>query len=187
MSRFLVTDLSLAGLRKVQRIPMSDSRGFLVRLFCSDELSTAGWRGPVAQINHTHTVRRGTVRGMHYQLAPHAEMKLVSCVQGEVFDIAVDVRPESPTYLQWAGLKLSAHNHDALLIPIGFAHGFQALSDDVELIYCHSAPFVATAQAALNPLDPCLALRWPLPISELSERDQSHPFLPFSPFSASFS
>jgi dTDP-4-dehydrorhamnose 3,5-epimerase len=180
MSRFLVTDLPLPGLRKVQRTLVSDSRGFLTRLFCADELSAAGWRGPVAQINHSFTVRRGAVRGMHYQLAPHTEMKLVSCIRGEVFDVAVDIRPESPTYLHWVGEELSARNCYAMLIPEGFAHGFQALSDEVQLIYCHSSPFVASAQAGLNPLDPRLAVTWPLPISEMSERDRSHSYLPSS-------
>jgi len=181
MSRFTFAELSLPGLRRVQRQRLGDSRGFLARLFCADELATAGWRGPVAQINHTCTELRGTVRGMHYQRAPHAETKLVSCIRGEVFDVAVDLRPESPSYLRWHGEVLSAENGCALLIPQGFAHGFQALSDGAELIYCHSAAYVAAAEAGLHVLDPQLAISWPLPVGGLSPRDQSNVFLAARP------
>jgi dTDP-4-dehydrorhamnose 3,5-epimerase len=140
MSRFAVTDLPLAGLKRVQRQRLGDSRGFLARLFCAHELAAAGWLKPIAQINHTLSAKRGTVRGLHFQRAPHAEMKLVSCIRGEVFDVAVDVRPHSPTFLQWHGERLSADNGCALLIPEGFAHGFQALSDDVELCIATQPP-----------------------------------------------
>jgi len=117
------------------------------------------------------TARKGTVRGMHFQRPPHAEMKLVSCVRGEVFDVAVDLRRGSPTFLRWHAERLSADNNRALLIPQGFAHGFQALTDDAELIYCHSAAYDAASEGGLNPRDPRLAIAWPLPITELSARD----------------
>ena len=107
---------------------MGDARGFLSRLFCAEELRAAGWTGPIAQINHTHTARKGTVRGMHFQYPPHAEMKLVSCLRGEVWDVAVDIRAGSQTFLRWHAEILSADNGRALLIPQGFAHGFQALT-----------------------------------------------------------
>jgi len=177
MTRLTVTALPLAGLKRVQRQRLGDSRGFLARLFCAEDLAAAGWAKPIAQINHTFTAKRGTVRGMHFQRVPHAEMKLVSCLRGEVFDVAVDVRPGSPTFLQWHGERLSADNGCALLIPEGFAHGFQALSDDVELMYCHSAAYCAQDEAGLNPQDPRLALAWPLVITELSARDAGHPLL----------
>ncbi len=177
MSRLAVTELPLFGLKRVQRQRLGDSRGFLSRLFCADELAAAGWDQPIAQINHTLTAKRGTVRGLHFQRAPQAEIKLVSCLRGAVFDVAVDVRPGSATFLQWHGERLSADNGCALLIPAGFAHGFQALSDDVELLYCHSAPYVAAAEAGLNPQDPRLALAWPLAITELSARDAGHAML----------
>lgn len=175
MSRFTVIDLPLAGLKKVQRQQLGDSRGFLSRLFCAEELSVAGWRKPVAQINHTSTARQGTVRGMHFQLPPHTEMKLVSCVRGEVWDVAVDLRESSPTYLQWHAEKLSRDNLVALLIPEGFAHGFQSLSDDAELVYCHSCAYSSSHEAGLNPFDPMLGIDWPLPVVEVSARDQAHP------------
>lgn len=175
MSRFSVTDLPLAGLKRIQRQRIGDSRGFLSRLFCADELGAAGWGKPIAQINHTYTARQGTVRGMHFQLPPHSEMKLVSCVRGEVWDVAVDLRVGSPTYLHWHAERLSSDNLTALLIPEGFAHGFQSLSDDVELLYCHSAPYMQSAEAGLNPFDPALGVAWPLPMTELSARDKTHP------------
>lgn len=174
MSRFIVTDLPLTGLKRVERQRIGDSRGFLSRLFCAEELAAAGWSKPIAQINHTYTSKRGTVRGMHFQRPPQAEMKLVSCIRGEVWDVAVDVRTDSPTYLHWHAERLSADNSRALLIPEGFAHGFQALTDDVELLYCHSSAYSASAEAGLNPQDERLAIVWPLPIAELSARDAAH-------------
>lgn len=177
MSRFDITDLPLPGLKLIQRKPLGDARGFLARLFCADELSTAGWQRPIAQINHTCTARRGTVRGMHYQLPPHAEMKLVTCLRGGIWDVAVDLRADSPTFLHWHTEILSAENQRALLIPEGFAHGFQTLTDDVELLYCHSAPHMPGAEGGLNPFDERLGIAWPEPISVLSERDRNHPLL----------
>jgi dTDP-4-dehydrorhamnose 3,5-epimerase len=173
MSRFTVTDLPLPGLKRVERQRLGDSRGFLARLFCAEDLSKAGWDGPVAQVNHTLTEKRGTVRGMHYQTPPHAEIKMVSCLRGEVWDVAVDLRCGSPTFLQWHAERLSADNAYALLIPQGFAHGFQALTDDAELLYCHSAAYNASAESGLHPQDPRLAIGWPLPIAELSARDEA--------------
>ena len=129
---------------------------------------------PIAQINHTHTKRSGTVRGLHYQKSPYSEMKLVSCLRGAVWDVAVDIRSGSPTFLQWFAQNLSADNGYALLIPQGFAHGFQALTDDVELMYCHSAAYANGYEAGLNPLDPRLAVKWPLAVTEMSARDGAH-------------
>jgi dTDP-4-dehydrorhamnose 3,5-epimerase len=177
VKRFGVTELPLPGLRLVQRRRLGDPRGFLSRLFCAEELRSAGWMKPVAQINHTCTARRGAVRGLHFQRPPHAEMKLVSCVRGEVFDVAVDLRAGSPTFLHWHAQALSAENSQALLIPEGFAHGFQALADGAELLYCHSAGYAREAEAGINPMDPRLAVAWPLDIVEMSERDRAHPML----------
>jgi dTDP-4-dehydrorhamnose 3,5-epimerase len=174
MSRFTVTNLPLAGLKRVQRQRLGDNRGFLARLFCAEELAAAGWSKPIAQINHTYTAKQGTVRGMHFQRPPHAEMKLVTCIRGEVWDVAVDVRLGSPTYLRWHAERLSAENGRALLIPEGFAHGFQALTDDVELIYAHSAAYAPEAEGGLHPSDPRLGIAWPLAITELSARDAGH-------------
>lgn len=167
----------MEGLQRVQRLPLVDARGFLARLFCAEELSAFGWDGPVSQINHTLTRETGTVRGMHYQHPPHAETKLVSCLAGRVWDVVVDLRPQSPTYLQWHAEELSADNHAALLIPRGFAHGFQTLSPDVELLYLHTQAHTPQAEAGLNPLDPKLGITWPLSVGNLSDRDRGHPLL----------
>ena len=177
MNRFTVTDLPLIGLKLVERQSLGDNRGFLSRLFCAEELATASWRESIAQINHTYTAQRGTVRGMHYQKPPWTEMKLVSCLQGEVWDVAVDLRAGSPTFLHWYAEILSDTNNRALLIPEGFAHGFQTLTNDVTLLYCHSAAHKPEAEGALNAQDPCLAITWPLAIESISLRDSKHPML----------
>jgi len=175
MSRFVVTDLPLPGLKLVERTVVGDERGFLARVFCADDLRSAGWDRPIAQVNHTSTSARGAVRGLHFQLPPHAEMKLVTCLRGSVWDVAVDLRAGSETILEWHGEELSADNRRALLIPEGFAHGFQALSDDVELLYCHSAAFRRDAQGGVHPRDPRLAIPWPLEITVLSAADSGRP------------
>lgn len=165
----------LAGLTVVQRHPLGDARGYLERMFCVEEAASLMAGRQIMQVNHTITARRGTVRGMHYQQAPHAEMKWVSCLRGEVFDVAVDIRPDSPTRLQWHAERLSADNHRTLLVPEGFAHGFQTLTDDCEMLYLHSALYAPQAEAGLDALDPALSIAWPLPITERSHRDQQHP------------
>lgn len=177
MNRFTITDLPLAGLKLIERNILVDNRGFLSRLFCADELASAGWPKPISQINHTYTAKRGTVRGLHFQHPPHTEMKLVSCTRGRVWDVAVDLRAGSQTVLCWHAEELSADNRRALLIPEGFAHGFQALTGDVELVYCHSAAFHDAAKGGLNPRDSSLAIRWPLEISVLSDVDSHFPMI----------
>lgn len=177
MSRFEVSEMTLTGVKRVARQRLGDARGFLSRLFCADELATAGWIWPVAQINHSCTAQVGTVRGMHYQHPPHAEAKLVTCLRGRVWDVAVDLRTGSPTFLQWCAQELSADNHAALLIPPGCAHGFQTLSEDVELLYVHSTPYALSADAGLNPQDPRLGIRWPLPVGTISDKDAQRPLL----------
>ncbi len=177
MSRFTITDLPLSGVKLVERQNLGDARGFFSRVFCAVELQDAGWRKPVAQINLTRTMQKGTVRGLHFQYPPCAEAKLVSCLHGEIWDVAVDLRAGSPTFLRWHGERLSAENRRALLIPEGFAHGFQTLTDDCELLYLHSAPYSPDAEGALHAGDPALGISWPLPITEMSERDKTHPYL----------
>jgi dTDP-4-dehydrorhamnose 3,5-epimerase len=177
MSRFAISDTPLAGLKLIERQPIGDARGFLSRLFCRDELYAAGWTKPIAQINHTLTVHKGAVRGMHFQRPPHAEMKLISCLRGAVWDVAVDIRRGSSTYLQWYAVQLSADNYNSFLIPEGIAHGFQALTDNVELLYCHSKAYAPQAESGINPQDEQLSISWPLPVAELSKRDAEHRLL----------
>lgn len=177
MSRFKVIDLSLGGLKVIERKSLGDSRGFLSRIYCETELANFGWIKPISQINHTATSQRGTLRGMHYQQPPYSEMKLISNIRGKSWHVAIDLRAESPTFLHWHSETLSAINNRALLIPEGFAHGFQTLCDDVELLYCHSAAYNPEAEAALNAQDPRLAINWPLEITDLSLKDSRHPLL----------
>ena len=177
MARFEFHATLLAGLKVVQRQVADDDRGFFSRLFCADEFVPAGWALPIAQINHSMTRTQGALRGLHFQRPPHADMKLVSCLRGEVFDVAVDVRRDSPTFLAWHAEILSADNRRSLLIPEGFAHGFQALQANCELVYLHSTAYHPPSEGALHALDPVLSIRWPLPIGEMSPRDSAHAWL----------
>ena len=177
LNRLSIADLPLAGLKRIERQRLGDARGFLSRLFCAEELGAAGWDKPIAQINHSYTAKRGAVRGMHFQYPPHADMKLVRCLRGEVWDVAVDIRAGSKAFLRSHAEILSADNGRALLIPQGFAHGFQVLSDDAELLYCHSSAYNANVEGGLNPQDPMLAISWPQQISEMSLRDSQHSML----------
>lgn len=177
MSHQAIKNLPLAGLKLIGRKRIGDKRGFLSRLFCSDELALAGWEKPIAQINHTFTANRGTIRGLHYQYSPKSEMKLVSCIRGEVWDVAVDLRANSKSFLQWHAQILSAENCHAMLVPEGFAHGFQSLSDDVELLYLHSEAYCPQAEGALRFDDQILDIKWPLIVTEISKRDKAHSLL----------
>lgn len=177
MSRFDFIPTPLTGLKLVQSRVIEDHRGFLSRFYCADEFRLAGINKPIVQINHTLTRKKGAVRGLHFQRLPHAEIKMVSCLRGEIWDVAVDLRRDSSTFLQWHGEILTASNHKSLLIPEGYAHGFQALTVDCELIYLHTAAYHPEAEGALNVADPRLGISWPLPINDLSERDRSHPFI----------
>jgi len=174
---FEFADTPLRGVKLVQRKPIVDERGYFARFFCADAFYTVGLDKPIAQINHTLTRGKGAVRGLHFQRPPYAETKLVSCLSGAVFDVVVDLRANSSSFLRWHGEVLSAENSRSLLVPEGCAHGFQTLSDSCELIYLHTRPYHPASEDAVNILDPALAIEWPLPLAELSERDRSHPFL----------
>ena len=176
-NHFDVLDTPLQGLKLIQRKPICDSRGYFERLFCAEELKALIPSRGVEQINHSLTAKRGTVRGLHFQYPPHAETKYVSCLRGEVFDVAVDLRQGSPSFLRWHAEILSADNHKTLVIPEGFAHGFQTLTKDCEMLYLASAAYQPTAEAGLNANDPTLAIRWPEPITEISSRDAAHPLV----------
>ncbi|MCL2344232.1 MAG: dTDP-4-dehydrorhamnose 3,5-epimerase [Desulfobulbus sp.] len=175
MNRLHITDLPLPGLKLVERQRLGDARGYFSRLFCARELAECGWDKPIAQINFSHTAQCGTVRGLHYQLPPHAEKKLVQCLRGRIWDVAVDIRRGSSTFLHWHAETLSAENGRALLVPEGFAHGFQTLSDDVDLLYLHSEAYVPASEGGLHVNDPRLAIAWPLPMAALSDRDAGLP------------
>ena len=162
----------IAGIWHLQRLLRTDERGSFARLFDAGLLANWGWDGNVQQVNHSHTKQAGTVRGMHWQAPPWADWKLVTCLRGQVFDVALDLRQDSPTFLKWHAQVLNADQGDALLIPPGCAHGFQALTNDVELVYCHSQPYQPSHDHGLNPLDPAFNIAWPQPVRQLSDKDQ---------------
>lgn len=161
----------IAGVQVIARRRVTDERGFLERLYDFCDLQKILPDCTIQQVNRTHTKLAGTVRGLHIQLPPHDEAKIVSCIKGRVFDVAVDLRKNSPTFLQWFGCELSASNKKSLLIPPGCAHGVQTLEVDCELLYLHTALFAPESEAGLNPLSSRIGIEWPLPISHLSERD----------------
>jgi dTDP-4-dehydrorhamnose 3,5-epimerase len=172
-----IIDTPLHELKLIQRHSVGDNRGYFERMFCGTELRPLMLAKEIVQINYTLTVKRGTLRGLHFQYPPYAETKIVSCLRGEVFDVAVDLRQGSQTFLQWHGEILSADNHRTLLIPEGFAHGFQALTDECGLLYFHSSSYQPNAEGGLNARDPRLAIRWPEPVADISPRDAAHPFV----------
>jgi dTDP-4-dehydrorhamnose 3,5-epimerase len=174
MSRFSIEKTSIDGLHVIQCQLIGDDRGYLERLFCTEDLKTIIQNRSIVQINHTLTSKAGTVRGMHFQRPPYAEMKLVSCLRGAVLDVAVDLRKDSQTFLHCHAEMLTEANHKTFVIPEGFAHGFQTLTDDCELLYLHTVAYAPDAEVGLNALDPRLAIAWPMPIIERSLRDQQH-------------
>lgn len=173
----MLHDTPLAGLVVVETPVRADARGSFQRLFCAQDLADAGHPMAVVQSNLSVTSDRGTVRGMHFQAPPAAEAKLVRCLRGRVFDVAVDLRAGSSTFLRWHGVELSGDRPVALLIPKGFAHGFQVLDGPAELLYFHSAAWTPDCEGGLRHDDPRLGIAWPLPARNLSERDRSHPLL----------
>ena len=167
----------LSGAYIVTPSPRQDSRGWFMRTFDKTAFAEIGFRDAWMQMNHSMTQQAGAIRGMHFQHPPHAEVKLVRCVAGRVYDVIVDLRAGSPTFLQWFAAELSAENRQMLFIPRGFAHGFQTLMPDCQLIYCHSEPYAPNAEGAVRYNDPRLDITWPLPVTDVSERDATHPFL----------
>lgn len=166
----------LPGVVVVELERRADSRGSFARAFCAREFAEHGLNPKIAQCNLSATARRGTLRGMHYSLPPAAEAKLVRCVRGAIYDVALDLRPDSPTFLQHFAIELSAANGLALFIPEGCAHGQQSLVDDVEVFYQMSEFFVPDVQRGVRHDDPAFAIVWPLPVSEISDRDRTWPW-----------
>lgn len=166
---------ALAGVSVVETVPISDHRGAFSRWYCDQELATIIGGRRIVQINHSLTCTVGAVRGLHFQFPPHAEMKLVRCLKGRIWDVALDLRADSPTFLQWHGEELTPSNARMLVIPEGCAHGFQVLEANSELLYLHTAFYRREAEGGVRYDDPRLGIVWPLPVLDLSERDRSHP------------
>ena len=167
----------IAGLVVGETTPYIDDRGTFARLYCERELESFIGQRRIVQINHSRTAAIGAVRGLHYQLPPHAEIKLVRCLKGRVWDVAVDLRHDSPTFLYWHAEELTPANSRMMVIPEGFAHGFQVLEAESELLYLHTAFYEPDAEGGLRHDDPNLAINWPLAVSDLSARDGSHPLI----------
>ena len=173
--QFTPTEVDGACIIDPERI--EDDRGFFARTWCAAEFEARGLVPQLVQCNISFNHRRGTLRGMHYQQAPHAEAKLVRCTQGAIHDVIVDIRTESPTYRTWVGVELTAANRRMLYVPPGCAHGFQTLADDSEVFYQMSQVHHAPAAAGFRYDDPALGIHWPLEVAVISAGDRSLPLL----------
>jgi dTDP-4-dehydrorhamnose 3,5-epimerase len=169
------TETILKGSYEITLTPHGDSRGWFARTFCKKEFEQIAHQQEWLQINHSYSTKKGTLRGMHFQNAPFAEIKMLRCIAGAVYDVIIDLRKDSPTFLKWFGTELSAQNKKMLYIPAGFAHGFQTLEDDTELIYHHTQFYTPSTEAGIRYDDKAINIEWPLTISEISERDTNHP------------
>jgi dTDP-4-dehydrorhamnose 3,5-epimerase len=171
----IFTETRLAGAFVIDMERLSDERGFFARSWCEDEFAAHGIHMSSLQANVSSNPKRGTLRGMHYQNAPHGESKLVRCTRGAIYDVIIDLREESPTYGQWIGEELTADNFRMLFVPERFAHGFITLQDTTDVFYQMSAKYVAGAEGAIRWNDPAIAIKWPLEPTLLSTKDRNHP------------
>jgi len=167
--------LPLPGAFKIVPQPFADNRGWFSRYFCSREFAAAGLETAWVQCNHSLTWLQGSIRGMHYQHSPFGETKMVRCTAGSIFDVIVDIREKSETFMQWYGAELSASNKVMFYIPPGFAHGFQTLTPEAEVQYHITAFYTPEMEAGIMYNDPAINIQWPVPVSEISERDKNHP------------
>ena len=170
-------DTKLEGCFIIEPRVIEDSRGWFARNFCKEDFRQIGHNKEWVQLNHSVTYKKGSLRGMHYQLPPFAETKMVRCISGSVYDVVVDLRQNSPTFLSWFAVELSATNKKMIYIPEGFCHGFQTLSDDCQLIYHHTAMYMPGSEGGIRFDDAVLKIIWPLAITEISDRDRSHAYL----------
>jgi dTDP-4-dehydrorhamnose 3,5-epimerase len=171
------TETKVAGAFLVEPEPVADERGFFARTWCREEFADHGLNPELAQANISFSHRRGTLRGLHLQAPPHAEAKLVRCTRGAIFDVAVDLRPGSPTYLAWSGAELTDANRAMLYVPEGCAHGFLTLTDASEVAYQMSAPYAPAAARGVRWNDPAFGIEWPGEVLVINERDRSYPDL----------
>jgi dTDP-4-dehydrorhamnose 3,5-epimerase len=170
--------LPLAGAYVIDLEPRRDPRGMFARAFCANEFAAQGLETTFVQANMSTTSRAGAVRGMHFQRPPHAEVKLVRCVRGSIYDVIVDLREGSPTFRHWFGAELSDENGRMMYVPHGFAHGFQALTDNATTFYMVGAFYAPDAEGGLRHNDPALAIHWPQPVTDVSDKDARWPLLP---------
>jgi dTDP-4-dehydrorhamnose 3,5-epimerase len=166
--------LALAGAYMIEPEKIRDDRGFFARSYCGEDFTAHGLEPVREQCGISYNIRHGTLRGMHYQEEPHAEAKLVRCTRGALFDVIIDLRPDSSTYCQWVATTLAADNYRMLYVPRGYAHGFQTLEDHTEVFYQMSHPYSAQNARGVRWNDPLFLIKWPLPVTSISERDQSY-------------
>ncbi len=175
--KFLPT--TLRGAWKIALSEFTDERGFFARTFCAETFISHGLESNFIQHSMSFSHKRGTIRGMHFQIAPHAEVKLVRCLRGAVYDVLLDLRPESPTFRKWEAFELTSENPFQLYVPKGFAHGFQSLVDNAEVSYLISEPYQPEAASGVRNDDPTFGITWPLPVAALSQKDRTWPdFIP---------
>lgn len=165
----------LHGVYCIHAEPRGDERGFFARMFCADEFAAMGLETRFVQANISRSVHRGTLRGMHYQLGADAEVKLVRCTAGRLFDVALDLRPDSPSFGKWFGVELSAEDPKMLYVPRGCAHGFVSREDDTEISYMVSAAYSSENERGIRFDDPRFAISWPEPVRSISNKDANHP------------
>jgi dTDP-4-dehydrorhamnose 3,5-epimerase len=168
-------ETNICGTWLIESKPTRDARGFFARTFCNRELGARGMETNFVQHSMSYSARKGTLRGMHFQCAPHSETKIVCCRQGAIFDVVLDLRPSSPSYGCWSSFELTAENRRQLYVPAGLAHGFQTLSDDAEVYYLISAFHEPAAASGVRYNDPAFAIQWPLRPSAISDRDLTWP------------
>ncbi|MDR2622990.1 MAG: dTDP-4-dehydrorhamnose 3,5-epimerase [Methanobrevibacter sp.] len=173
----IIKNTKINEVKVIDSEPFKDERGFLNRIFCQDELNEIQPNMVIKQINHSMTSQKGTVRGLHFQNPPYAELKIIRCIKGSIFDVAVDLRRDSHTFLKWHREILSEDNMKALVIPEGFAHGFQSLEDDVEMIYLHTNSYCKEAEGSLRYDDPKMGIDWQIEVSNVSKKDMSSEFI----------
>lgn len=171
----IFTPTKLAGAYVIELEKREDSRGFFARTFCANEMAEHDLETKIVQTNMSRTMKKGTVRGMHFQTSPHQETKLVRCTRGSIYDVIIDIRPDSPTYKQWFGVELSAQNHSMLFVPRDFAHGFITLEDDCEVMYEVSEFYSPGFEGGIRYNDPTINIEWPIPVLDVSEKDAAHP------------
>lgn len=169
------SETKLPGCTIVDVEPVSDARGFFARAWCSREFAEHGLHAELRQANLSYSPRRGTLRGLHWQAPPNSEAKLIRCTRGAVLDVAVDLRPDSPTYLRWVGVELAAESRRMLFVPEHFAHGFQTLEDDTEVHYLVSEAYAPEAERGARWDDPAFGIEWPLPVAAISDKDSGWP------------
>ncbi|AJC93646.1 dTDP-4-dehydrorhamnose 3,5-epimerase [Campylobacter volucris] len=177
MSRFIFTSTPISGVYVIESKPIEDSRGYYERYFCVEDFKEIGLKKPIVQINHSKTFIKGCIRGFHYQNYPFSEVKVIRCIKGAIYDVAVDLRKNSPTFLKHFGVELSEFNSKYLYIPEGCGHAFQTLTEESELLYPVTEFYHPDSEGSLNPFDETIGVCWPLEPKGLSDKDQNAPYV----------